>query len=125
MVSRDEAGLRQGLTDALASRVTDPEGAAFSEAERAVLDALPLMGAPTAERAIALLRRHFDQDEERGEVGQIVYAYGLYRGLHATLAALGARMLDAEGRALEPAAGFGVVTTDKGAFLPRDEVELP
>jgi len=125
MVSRDEAGLRQGLTDALAARVTDSEGAAFSESERAVLDALPLLGARTAERAIALLKEHFDQGGKHGEIGQIVYAYGMYRGLHATLAALGARILDAEGRPLEAAAGFGVVTTDDGAFIPRDEIEFP
>ena len=34
MVSRDEAGLRQGLTDEMASRVLDPEGAGFQVKER-------------------------------------------------------------------------------------------
>ncbi len=124
-MSRDEAGLRQGLSDELATRVHDPEGAAFSEAEQAVLRALPLMKAETAELALDALRGHFDVGGDRGEIGQIVHAYGLYRGLHATMAVLGAEILDAEGRPLSERAGFSVVTTDDGRFVPRDEVKLP
>ena len=52
MVSRDEAGLRQGLSDDLAARVTDPEGAGFREREAAVLQALSQMRAETAANAI-------------------------------------------------------------------------
>ena len=118
MVSRDEAGLRQGLSDELAARVTDPEGADFRERELAVLQALPRMRAETAESAIKGLRLHFDD----GEIGQIVHAYGMYRGLHATLAALGAEILDADGRPLSDKPGFGAVTRADGSMVPRDEV---
>ncbi|MEM7412046.1 MAG: hypothetical protein AAF430_17595 [Myxococcota bacterium] len=124
-MSRDEAGLRQGLTDALASRVHTPEGAGFEPAEQAVLEALPLLRAETADAALEILKRHFDQPEDRGEVGQIVHAYGLYRGLHTTLAALGAEILDAEGRPLSEREGFSIVTTDEGHFLARKDVSLP
>ena len=124
-MSRDEAGLRQGLTDELAARVPDPEGAGFSAAELAVLRALPQMRAETAELAIAELRSHFDQGADRGEVGQIIHAYGMYRGLHTTMAVLGAEILDAEGRPLSERVGFGVVTMDDGTFQSRSEVALP
>ena len=103
----------------------DPEGAGFSEAELAVLRALPLMKADTAELAIEALRAHFDVGGDRGEIGQIVHAYGLYRGVHATMAILGAEILDDEGRPLSERPGFGIVTTDDGRFLARSEVELP
>lgn len=119
MVSRDEAGLRQGLSDELAARVTDPEGAGFSEREATVLRALPQMRAETAETAIDGLRSDFDD----GEIGQIVHAYGMYRGFHATLAVLGAEILDAEGRPLSEKRGFGAVTRADGSMVPRDEVE--
>ncbi|MFP6655962.1 MAG: hypothetical protein VCB25_10055 [Myxococcota bacterium] len=119
MVSRDEAGLRQGLTDNLAARVTDPEGAGFREYELAVLRALPLMRAETAEDALGLLRPNF----EAGEIGQIVHAYGMYRGIHATLTVLGAEILDAEGRPLSERRGFGAVTRVDGSMVPRDEAE--
>ncbi|MDJ0847222.1 MAG: hypothetical protein QNK04_02460 [Myxococcota bacterium] len=124
-MSRDEAGLRQGLTDELAARVHDPEGAGFSEAEHAVLRALPLMRAESADLALEELRGHFDVGGDRGEIGQIVHAYGLYRGLHATMAVLGAEILDDEGRPLSERPGFGVVTTDDGRFVPRDAIDLP
>jgi hypothetical protein len=124
-VSRDEAGLRQGLTDAMAVRVRDPEGAGFTEAELALLRALPLLRAESADRALAELAPHFDVGEDRGEIGQIVHAYGLYRGLHGTLAVLGAEILDAAGRPLSERPGFGVVTRADGSFLARGDVELP
>jgi len=119
MVSRDEAGLRQGLSDELAARVTDPEGAGFREREAAVLQALSQMRAETAANAIEELRSSFDD----GEIGQIVHAYGMYRGLHATLAALGAEILDAAGQPLSEKPGFGAVTRADGSMVPRDEVE--
>jgi hypothetical protein len=105
--------------------VHDPEGAGFTEPELAVLRALPLMKAETAELAIEELRAHFDVEGDRGEIGQITHAYGMYRGLHATMAVLGAEILDAEGRPLSERPGFGVVTMDDGRFEPRDEVPLP
>ena len=125
MVSRDEAGLRQGLTDELAARVADPEGAGFSDAEQALLRALRLMQPETADLAIEALRTHFDVDGDRGEIGQIIHAFGMYRGVHTTLALLGVRILDDAGNALDPAAGFGVVTMADGRFTPRREVDLP
>jgi len=125
MVSRDEAGLRQGLTDELAARVADPEGAGFSDAEQALLRALRLMQPETADLAIETLRTHFDVDGDRGEIGQIIHAFGMYRGVHTTLALLGVRILDDAGSPLDPAAGFGVVTMADGRFTPRREVDLP
>ena len=103
----------------MAARVTDPEGADFRERELAVLQALPRLRAETAENAIKGLRLHFDD----GEIGQIVHAYGMYRGLHATLAALGAEILDADGRPLSDKPGFGAVTRADGSMMPRAEVE--
>ena len=103
----------------------DPEGAGFSEAELAVLKTLPLLGAETAELAIEALHQHFDVGEDRGEVGQILHAYGFYRGIHATMAALGAEFLDEQGRALSERPGFGVVTMDDGSFRARSDVALP
>lgn len=120
-MSRDEAGLRQGLTDELAARVGDPEGAGFTPAELAVLRALPLLGAGTADSAIAMLRDHFDTPDDRGEIGQIIHAHGLYRGMHTTMAALGVEILDDEGRPLSERPGFGVVTMDDGRFVARDD----
>jgi hypothetical protein len=108
----------------MASRIRDPEGAGFTDAELALLRALPLMRAETAERAIEELRGHFDVGEDRGEIGQILYAFGMYRGIHSTMAMLGAEIVDDEGP-LSERSGFGVVTMDDGRFLPRDEFELP
>ncbi|MCH2169751.1 hypothetical protein MK489_03115 [Myxococcota bacterium] len=125
MVSRDEAGLRQGLSDELAARVHNPDGADFSGAEQAVLRALPLMAGETAELAIEHLQTHFDVGDDRGEIGQIIHAYGLYRGIHTTMAALGAEILDDHGRPLSEQPGFSVVTLDDGSFKPRSEVPLP
>ena len=125
MVSRDEAGLRQGLSDDLAARVRNPDGADFSESEQAVLRALPLMAGETAELAIEQLQTHFDVASDRGEIGQIIHAYGLYRGIHTTMAALGAEILDDQGRPLSEQPGFSVVTLDDGSFKPRSEVPLP
>lgn len=90
-----------------------------------MLRALPLLGHESAERALEQLREHFDVDADRGEIGQIVHAYGLYRGLHTTMAALGAEILDDGGRPLSERPGFGVVTMDDGSFRPRGEVPLP
>jgi len=118
-VSRDEAGLRQGLTDALAARVHDPEGAGFSEAEQGLLRALRAMQAGRADAALEELRAHF----EEGCVGQILHAFGLYRGLHTTMALIGAEILDDAGRPLSLREGFGVVTTTDGRFVPRDAFE--
>jgi hypothetical protein len=109
----------------MAARVRDPAGAGFSEAELALLRALPLIGAGTAELALEELRGHFDVGGERGEIGQIVHAYGLYRGLHTAMAALGAEFLDSEGRPMSEQPGFGVVTMEDGSFEARDEVPLP
>ena len=106
------------MSDELAARVTDPEGADFRERELAVLQALPRLRAETAAPAIDGLRSHFDD----GEIGQIVHAYGMYRGLHTTLAALGAEILDADGRPLSDKPGFGAVTRADGSMVPRDEV---
>lgn len=122
-MSRDEAGLRQGLGDDLAARVTDPEGAGFTDAELAVLSALPLLGADTAEAAIATLREHFDTPDDRGEIGQIVHAHGHYRGMHATMAALGVEILDEDGHPLSERSGFSVVTMDDGRFVARADFD--
>ena len=124
-MSRDEAGLRQGLTDDLASRVHAPEGAGFTPAEEALLRALPLMRGETAELAIEMLGEHFDVGEDRGEIGQIIHAYGMYRGIHTTMAVMGAEILDADGRPLSEQTGFGVVTMDDGSFKARSDVALP
>jgi hypothetical protein len=105
--------------------VHDPEGAGFSDAELAVLRALPLMKTDTSDLAIEALRGHFDVGGDRGEIGQIIHAYGMYRGLHATMAVLGAEILDAEGRPLSERPGFGVVTMDDGSFAPRGDLPLP
>ena len=59
------------------------------------------------------------------EIGQIVHAYGLYRGLHTSMAILGAEILDAEGHPLSEREGFGVVTRDDGSFAAREEISLP
>jgi hypothetical protein len=90
-----------------------------------VLKALPLLEAETAEIAIETLRQHFDVGEDRGEVGQIVHAYGFYRGIHATMAALGAEFVDADGHRLSERPGFGVVTRDDGSFCARGDIALP
>ncbi|MEE2665180.1 MAG: hypothetical protein VX681_13775 [Myxococcota bacterium] len=79
------------------------------------------MKAESAERAIDTLAGHFDA----GEIGQIIHAYGMYRGLHTTMAMLGAEILDAEGRPLSAREGFGVVTMDDGTFKARSEIPLP
>jgi len=109
------------LTDELASRVHDPDGAGFSDAELAVLHALPQMKAELAELALDALKPHFDE----GEIGQIVHAYGMYKGLHTTMAVLGAEILDQDGRPLSEQQGFGVVTMNDGSFRARSEVDLP
>ena len=102
----------------------DPEGAGFSPAEEALLRALPILRADSADLAIEILREHFDVGEDRGEVGQIIHAYGMYRGLHTAMAALGAEILDDDGQALSERGGFGVVTMEDGSFCPRGEVDL-
>jgi hypothetical protein len=79
------------------------------------------MAAPTAPEAIAALREHFDTPVDRGEIGQIIHAHGLYRGMHTTMAALGVEILDDDGRPLSDRPGFGVVTTDDGRFVARDD----
>jgi hypothetical protein len=79
------------------------------------------MKAETAELAIEALEDHFDE----GEIGQIIHAYGMYRGLHTTMAMLGAEILDAEGQPLSARAGFGVVTMDDGTFKARSHIHLP
>ena len=100
---------------------SDDGSAGFREPELALLRALPLMQAETAELAIDALGMHFDE----GQIGEIIHAYGMYRGLHTTMAVLGAEILDAEGERLSDRAGFGVVTMDDGSFKARDEVPLP
>lgn len=112
------------MTDELASRVHDPDGAGFTEAEQALLLALPILDAASAERAIEILRDHFDVGEDRGEVGQIIHCYGMYKGLHTTMAALGAEILDGDGRPLSEGSGFGVVTMDDGTFRARGEIDM-
>jgi len=109
----------------MAARVHDPEGAGFTDAEQALLRALPLMKAETALLALDALRGHFDVGEDRGEIGQIVYAYGMYRGLHTANAVLGVEFLDADGRPLSERPGFGVVTMSDGSFRARSEIDLP
>ena len=101
--------------------MTDPQGAGFDEPELALLQALPLMKAETAELAIEALGRHFDE----GQIGEIVHAYGMYRGLHTAMAVLGAEILDADGERMSKRAGFGVVTMDDGTFKARADVPLP
>ncbi len=105
----------------MAARVHDPEGAGFDAPELALLKALPLLRAETADAGLAALREHFDE----GEIGQIVHAHGMYRGLHGAMAVLGAEILDGEGRPLSQRSGFGVVTRADGRFVARDDVELP
>ncbi len=122
MVSRDEAGLRQGLTDELAARVHDPDGAGFDPSEEALLGALPLLAEHPVD-AIARLKPHFDRDADRGEIAQIITAYGMYRGLHLTNAALGVSFVDEEGRPLPVERGFHVVTMDDGSFQRRADFE--
>ena len=102
----------------------DPEGAGFSAAEEALLRALPILRAESADLAVEILREHFDVEEDRGEVGQIIHAYGMYRGLHTAMAALGAEILDDDGQPLSTRSGFGVVTMEDGSFRARDEVDL-
>ncbi|MBW2273968.1 MAG: hypothetical protein JRG96_11905 [Deltaproteobacteria bacterium] len=109
----------------MAARVLEPEGAGFTEAELALLRALPLMKAESALLALDELHGHFDVGEDRGEIGQIVYAYGMFRGLHSAYAVLGAEFLDADGRPLSEQPGFGVVTLADGGFKARSEVDLP
>jgi hypothetical protein len=109
----------------MASRVHDPEGAGFTPPELALLRALPLMKSDMASPALDALREHFDVDEDRGEIGQVVYAYGMYRGLHAANAILGVEFLDDEGRPLSERNGFGVVTTADGRWKARSEIDLP
>lgn len=113
------------MTDTLAARIPAPEGAEFTEAEQALLRALPLLTAEAADRGISILREHFDVPEDRGEVGQIIHAYGFYRGIHSTMAALGAEILDETGKPLSQRPGFGVVTMDDGTFKPRSEFKIP
>jgi hypothetical protein len=124
MVSRDEAGLRQGLTDEMAAKVLDPDGAGFTEAELAVLRALRLMNADTALLALDELRRHFDVGEDRGEIGQIVYAYASYRAFHSSAAIFGSELLDEDGRPLVDQPGFAIVALTDGTFQDRAEVDL-
>jgi len=109
----------------MAARVLDPEGAGFTAAELALLRALPLMKAETALLALDGLRGYFDVGKDRGEIGQIVYAYGMYRGLHAANAVLGVEFLDSNGRPLSEQPGFSVVTMADGSFKARAEVDLP
>ena len=109
----------------MAARVLEPERAGFTEAELALLRALPLMKAGTALLALDELSGHFDVGSDRGEIGQIVYAYGMYRGLHCANAVLGVEFLDSDGRPLSEQPGFGVVTMADGSFRVRDEVDLP
>ena len=78
----------------------------------------------TADLAIEILGGHFDVGEDRGEIGQILHAYGMYKGLHTTMAALGAEILDEQGNPLSARPGFGVVTMNDGTFKARDEVDL-
>ena len=104
----------------MAARVHDPEGAGFEPRELALLKALPQLTAESADAGLASLREHFDE----GEVGQIVHAHGMYRGLHGVLAVIGAEILDGDGRPLSEREGFGVVTRADGSFLARDDVEL-
>jgi hypothetical protein len=117
------------LTDALAARVADPfadrERAGFRDAELALLRALPRLRAESAESALAGLREHFDADADRGEIGQIVYAYGMYKGLHSANAALGVEILDERGIPLSERAGFSVVTQEDGRFARRSDFDLP
>jgi hypothetical protein len=105
----------------MAARVHDPQDAGFREEELALLEALPLLRAETAEFALDRLREFFDDRA----LGQIVHAYGIYRGVHTALAILGAEFVDDEGRPLSERAGFGVVTCDDGSFTPRDRVPFP
>lgn len=79
------------------------------------------MKAETAELAIDALKGHFDE----GQIGEIIHAYGMYRGLHTTMAVIGAEILDAEGERLSDRTGFGVVTMDDGTFKARGDVPLP
>ncbi len=90
-----------------------------------MLRALPLMKAETAELAIDELQAHFDVGEDRGEIGQIIHAYGMYRGMHSAMAVLGAEILDSDGQPLSANAGFGVVTMDDGTFKPRADLAVP
>ncbi len=96
----------------------------FTEAECALLRALRLMGEGAGEEAIDALRPHFDVDGDQGEIGQIVYAYGMYRGLHTANAALGVEFLDADGTPLRDRPGFSVVTTADGRFAARQDFDL-
>ena len=109
----------------MAARVLDPEGAGFTEAELAILRALPLMKAETALLALDELSHYFDVGKDQGQIGQIVYAYGMYRGLHSANAVLGIEILDFDGRPLSERSGFGVVTMADGSFKARSEVDLP
>ena len=97
----------------------NPEAAGFEDAEKAVLRALPVLMGTEAASALESLRAHFDLAGDRGEVGQIVHAYGLYRGMHFTLAALGAEIIGESGKPLSANPGFHVVTDKNGQMRAR------
>lgn len=101
----------------------NPETAGFEDVEKAVLQALPVLLGTEAASALESLRAHFDLDGDRGEVGQIVHAYGLYRGMHFTLAALGAEILGESGKPLSEKPGFHVVTDENGQMQARKEFD--
>ena len=100
-------------------------GALIPAAESAAAPPPAEPSAGPAEIAIEGLREHYDVGDDRGEIGQILHAYGFYRGLPATMAALGAEFIAPDGQRLSERPGFGVVTMDDGSFRARDAVALP
>ncbi|MAJ62091.1 MAG: hypothetical protein CBC48_20440 [bacterium TMED88] len=101
--------------------MTSPKDPGFPPREQALLQGLVKLDAGQHLEAVQVLQTEFDQHDAAGEIGQIIHAHGLYRGLHSTLAAIGAEILDAEGRPLSDLAGFTAVTDDEGGLHPRKD----
>ncbi|MCH2186524.1 hypothetical protein MK280_11705 [Myxococcota bacterium] len=105
--------------------MTSPDDPGFAPQEQALLQGLIRLDAGQYLKAVQVLQTEFDQHEAKGEVGQIIHAHGLYRGLHATLAAVGAEILDAEGQPLSRRPGFSVITNADGGLYPRKDFPDP
>jgi hypothetical protein len=105
--------------------VTSPNDPGFPPREQTLLQGLARLDAGQHLQAVQVLKVEFDQNEGTGEIGQIIHAHGLYRGLHSTLSAIGAEILDAEGQPLSRLAGFSVVTDAEGGLHPRKDFPAP
>ena len=105
--------------------MTSPNDPGFPPREQTLLQGLARLDAGQHLQAVQVLKVEFDQNEGTGEIGQIIHAHGLYRGLHSTLSAIGAEILDAEGQPLSRLAGFSVVSDEEGGLHPRKGFPAP